>query len=88
MLNYGKFPSDERVSQRILHVEISVTRQQTVEFYGRGLSLREFWRADPTMSRVPGAPPVDNAKNTFDLFGWAVDGQSFESEATGKRRLH
>jgi lactoylglutathione lyase len=51
----GKFLSDERASTRILHVGISITKQETADFYLKGFSLREFWRADPTMS-APGRP--------------------------------
>jgi catechol 2,3-dioxygenase-like lactoylglutathione lyase family enzyme len=56
----GKFLSDERVSARILHVGISISKQETVDFYLKGFSLREFWRADPTMS-APGAMRNANA---------------------------
>jgi catechol 2,3-dioxygenase-like lactoylglutathione lyase family enzyme len=52
---YGKFLSDDRASTRILHVGISITKQQTVDFYLKAFSLREFWRADPTMT-APGRP--------------------------------
>ena len=52
---YGKFLSDERPSTRILHVGISITKQETTEFYLKAFSLREFWRADPTMT-APGRP--------------------------------
>lgn len=51
----GKFLNDERASTRILHVGISVRSQQTCDFYLKGFSLREFWRADPSMSAL-GAP--------------------------------
>ena len=53
----GKFMSDSRASTRILHVGISITKQQTADFYLKDFSLREFWRADPTMT-APGRPPA------------------------------
>ena len=56
----GKFLSDERASLRILHVGISIRSQATADFYLKGFSLREFWRADPTMSAL-GAPSKKNA---------------------------
>ncbi len=52
---FGKFLSDDRASTRILHVGISITKQQTADFYLKAFSLREFWRADPTMT-APGRP--------------------------------
>jgi lactoylglutathione lyase len=51
----GKFLGDERASTRILHVGISIHSQQTVDFYLKGFSLREFWRADPSMSALGAA---------------------------------
>ena len=53
--NIGKFLSDDRASTRILHVGISITKQQSADFYLKAFSLREFWRADPTMT-APGRP--------------------------------
>jgi lactoylglutathione lyase len=53
--NFGKFLSDDRASTRILHVGISITKQQSADFYLKAFSLREFWRADPTMT-APGRP--------------------------------
>jgi lactoylglutathione lyase len=52
---FGKFLSADRASTRILHVGISITKQQTADFYTKAFSLREFWRADPTMT-APGRP--------------------------------
>src|SRR5579864_5092933 len=52
---FGKFLSDDRASTRILHVGISITKQQSADFYLKAFSLREFWRADPTMT-APGRP--------------------------------
>ena len=52
---FGKYLSDDRASTRILHVGISITKQQAADFYLKGFSLREFWRADPTMT-APGRP--------------------------------
>jgi catechol 2,3-dioxygenase-like lactoylglutathione lyase family enzyme len=48
----GKFLGDERASTRILHVGITIRDQATADFYLRGFSLREFWRADPSMSAL------------------------------------
>jgi lactoylglutathione lyase len=48
----GKYLNDDRASLRILHVGISISKQQTADFYLKGFSLREFWRADPTMSAL------------------------------------
>lgn len=48
----GKFLGDSRASTRILHIGISIRSQQTVDFYLKGFSLREFWRADPSMSQL------------------------------------
>ena len=48
----GKFLSDQRASTRILHAGISIHGLQTVDFYLKGFSLREFWRADPSMSAL------------------------------------
>jgi catechol 2,3-dioxygenase-like lactoylglutathione lyase family enzyme len=52
---FGKFLSDDRASTRILHVGVTITQQPTTEFYLKAFSLREFWRADPTMT-APGRP--------------------------------
>ena len=52
---FGKFLSDERPSTRILHVGISISKQESADFYLKAFSLREFWRADPTMT-APGRP--------------------------------
>lgn len=51
----GKFLGDDRASARILHVGISITKQESADFYLKAFSLREFWRADPTMT-APGRP--------------------------------
>jgi len=51
----GKFLSDDRASTRILHVGISISKQESADFYLKAFSLREFWRADPTMT-APGRP--------------------------------
>jgi len=48
----GKFLGDQRASKRILHVGISISKQETADFYLKGFSLREFWRADPSMSAL------------------------------------
>ena len=48
----GKFLSDQRASTRILHVGISIRGPQSVDFYLKGFALREFWRADPSMSAL------------------------------------
>jgi len=56
---FGKFLSDERASTRILHVGISITKQQSADFYLKAFSLREFWRADPTMT-APGRPRAES----------------------------
>jgi catechol 2,3-dioxygenase-like lactoylglutathione lyase family enzyme len=56
---FGKFLSDDRASTRILHVGISITKQQSADFYLKAFSLREFWRADPTMT-APGRPRAES----------------------------
>ena len=48
--NVGKFLSSKRLSNRILHTGFSVARPETVKFYLNGFSVREFWRADPSMT--------------------------------------
>jgi len=58
---FGKYLSDDRPSTRILHVGISITKQETTEFYFKAFNLREFWRADTTMvafGRPPAPPPT------------------------------
>ena len=52
---FGKFLNDDRASTRILHVGISISKQETADFYLKDFLLREFWRADPTMA-APGRP--------------------------------
>ena len=52
--NVGKFLADTRLSLRILHAGFSVSNAETPRFYLDGFSVREFWRADPTM-KAPGA---------------------------------
>ncbi len=52
---FGKFLNDDRASTRILHVGISISKQETADFYLKDFLLREFWRADPTMT-APGRP--------------------------------
>ncbi|HWE51700.1 MAG TPA: VOC family protein [Bryobacteraceae bacterium] len=52
----GKFLSDNRLSSRMLHAGFSISKPETVRFYLDGFSVREFWRADPTM-HAPGAKP-------------------------------
>jgi catechol 2,3-dioxygenase-like lactoylglutathione lyase family enzyme len=57
----GKYMSDARASTRILHVGVTITKQETTEFYLKNFSLREFWRADTTMvalGRPPAPPPT------------------------------
>jgi len=51
----GRFLGEQRASTRILHVGISIGKQQTADFYLKGFSLREFWRADSSMVAL-GAP--------------------------------
>jgi lactoylglutathione lyase len=48
--NVGKFLSSKRLSNRILHTGFSVAKPETVKFYLNGFSVREFWRADPSMT--------------------------------------
>jgi lactoylglutathione lyase len=48
----GKYLSDDRASLRMLHVGIAISKQETADFYLKGFLLREFWRADPTMSAL------------------------------------
>jgi len=55
--SFGKYMSDDRASTRILHVGVTITQKPTTEFYLKGFSLREFWRADPTMA-APGRTPA------------------------------
>ncbi|HLX44647.1 MAG TPA: VOC family protein [Bryobacteraceae bacterium] len=54
---YGKYLSDDRPSMRMLHVGVSITKQETTEFYFKAFNLREFWRADTTMVAL-GRPPA------------------------------
>ena len=61
----GRFMNDDRVSLRILHVGLQTTKKETADFYLKAFSLREFWRADPTMvaGHAPGqAPPPAKKK--------------------------
>ena len=51
--NVGKFLADTRLSQRILHAGFGISNPETPKFYLNGFSVREFWRADPTM-KAPG----------------------------------
>jgi catechol 2,3-dioxygenase-like lactoylglutathione lyase family enzyme len=41
----GKHLSDERVSRRLLHVGVPVSKPETVKFFVETLGFREFWRA-------------------------------------------
>jgi lactoylglutathione lyase len=50
----GKFLSDERMSNRILHAGFAISKPESAKFYLEGFGVREFWRADPSMS-APGA---------------------------------
>jgi catechol 2,3-dioxygenase-like lactoylglutathione lyase family enzyme len=54
--NYGKDLSDSRLSYRILHTGFTISKPETTKFYLEGFSVREFWRADPTM-KAPAAAP-------------------------------
>ena len=42
----GKHLSDERVSRRLLHVGLPVSKPETAKFYIDTLGFREFWRAN------------------------------------------
>jgi catechol 2,3-dioxygenase-like lactoylglutathione lyase family enzyme len=53
--NVGKFLAQKRLSNRILHTGFSIAKPETVKFYQDGFSVREFWRADPSMT-APAAP--------------------------------
>jgi catechol 2,3-dioxygenase-like lactoylglutathione lyase family enzyme len=52
--SFGKFLSEDRLSNRIIHAGFSISKPESARFYLEGLSVREFWRADPTM-KAPGA---------------------------------
>ncbi|MDQ1471758.1 MAG: hypothetical protein QOJ99_3238 [Bryobacterales bacterium] len=52
--SFGKFLSDDRLSNRIIHAGFSISKPESARFYLEGLSVREFWRSDPTM-KAPGA---------------------------------
>ncbi|MES1261911.1 MAG: VOC family protein, partial [Acidobacteriota bacterium] len=52
--NVGKYLSDNRLSDRIIHCGFSIAKPETTKFYLDGFAVREFWRADPTM-KAPGA---------------------------------
>lgn len=52
--SFGKFLSDDRLSNRIIHAGFTISKPESARFYLQGLSVREFWRADPTM-KAPGA---------------------------------
>jgi len=57
--NVGKFLSPNRLSNRILHTGFSIGKPETVKFYQDAFAVREFWRADPSMSAPvpPGGTP-------------------------------
>jgi catechol 2,3-dioxygenase-like lactoylglutathione lyase family enzyme len=94
----GKFLGDERASTRILHVGITIRDQQTADFYLKGFSLREFWRADPSMSALgattkKAAPPgplyasLSNLKlpEGDDYIEWSLNhGQSGNAKKGGE----
>jgi lactoylglutathione lyase len=42
----GKHLSEERVSRRLLHVGLPVSKQETAKLYIETLGFREFWRAN------------------------------------------
>src|SRR5262249_35508573 len=42
----GKHVSDARISRRMLHVGVPVSKPETVRFYLDILGFREFWRAN------------------------------------------
>jgi lactoylglutathione lyase len=44
--NLGKHLSDTRISRRLLHVGVPVSKPETVKFYIDILGFREFWRAN------------------------------------------
>jgi lactoylglutathione lyase len=52
--SFGKFLSDNRLSNRIIHAGFSISKPESARFYLEGLSVREFWRSDPTM-KAPSA---------------------------------
>jgi catechol 2,3-dioxygenase-like lactoylglutathione lyase family enzyme len=52
--NAGKDLSPDRLSNRIIHTGFTISKPESVKFYLEGLSVREFWRSDPSM-RAPGA---------------------------------
>lgn len=95
----GRFLSDARVSTRILHVGISIRKQQTVDFYLKGFSLREFWRADPSMSALgapkkeaPAGPLYANLSNLKlpegdDYIEWSLIHENQASAANGRPRV-
>jgi lactoylglutathione lyase len=60
--NCGKDLSDGRLSHRVLHAGFSITKPETTKFYLEGFSVREFWRADPSMraprAAAPKTPPA------------------------------
>jgi len=61
--NAGRCLSANRLSLRMLHVGFTITKPETAKFYQQGFSVREFWRADPSMhapGRANGAPSGQN----------------------------
>ncbi|HVW84201.1 MAG TPA: VOC family protein [Bryobacteraceae bacterium] len=58
--NVGKFLSENRLSNRMLHAGFAISKPESTKFYLDGFSVREFWRADPSMT-APGAAPRPQA---------------------------
>jgi len=58
----GKYLGVNRLSDRIIHAGFSIAKPESTRFYLEGFSVREFWRADPSM-RAPGntQPPAGQA---------------------------
>ena len=95
----GRFLGEERASTRILHVGISIRSQQTIDFYLKGFSLREFWRADPSMSalgapkkKAPAGPLYASLSNLKlpegdDYIEWSLIHGNAASAAKGGPRL-
>jgi catechol 2,3-dioxygenase-like lactoylglutathione lyase family enzyme len=94
--NAGKFLSADRLSSRMLHAGFSISKPETVRFYLDGFSVREFWRADPTMhalgakssSPPPSGPVLASLSNLKmpegdDYIEWSISRKPLAAPGTG-----
>jgi lactoylglutathione lyase len=59
----GKYLSDNRLSNRIIHCGFSISKPESTKFYLNGFAVREFWRSDPTMKAPGVAASTQSAPN-------------------------